>query len=85
MNNRKLLRKALASPNNLRFGDLVGLVEAFGFSLHRVSGSHYLYFHPSIPESINLQNVNGKAKPYQVRQCLKLIERYNLRLDEDLE
>jgi predicted RNA binding protein YcfA (HicA-like mRNA interferase family) len=85
MTNRKLLQKALASPNNLRFGELVGLIEAFGFSLNRVSGSHHIYFHPLVPEMVNLQNVHGKAKPYQVRQCLKLIERYNLRLDEDIE
>jgi len=77
---RKLLQKALQSPRNLRFGDLVTLVEAFGFRLERVTGSHYLYAHPLIPDLLNLQNVKGKAKPYQVSQFIDLIERYNLSL-----
>jgi hypothetical protein len=32
---------------------------------------------------VNLQNVNGKAKPYQVKQLLRLIERYNLQMEEE--
>jgi len=27
---------------------------------------------------INFQEVKGKAKPYQVRQFIKIIEKYNL-------
>jgi len=27
---------------------------------------------------LNFQEVKGKAKPYQVRQFIKIIERYNL-------
>jgi hypothetical protein len=34
-------------------------------------------------ENINLQEVDGKAKPYQIRQFLRLIERYNLRLEDE--
>jgi hypothetical protein len=30
-----------------------------------------------------LQEVRGEAKPYQIRQFLKLAERHNLRLAED--
>jgi len=32
---------------------------------------------------LNLQNVTGKAKPYQVKQFLALIEQYNLSLEEE--
>lgn len=39
-----------------------------------------IYVHPAVPELVNLQNVKGQAKPYQVRQLLRLIERYNLQL-----
>ena len=80
MNPRKLLRKAIASPNNFRFNDLVRLVESPGFKLSRTSGSHHIYLHPDVDEAINLQNVSGKAKPYQVRQVLSLVERYNLQV-----
>ena len=32
---------------------------------------------------VNLQNVGGKAKPYQIRQFLRLVERYNLALRDE--
>jgi predicted RNA binding protein YcfA (HicA-like mRNA interferase family) len=83
MNKRKLLKKLLASPANARFGDVCGLAEAFGFILSRIAGSHHIYVHPEIPELVNLQEVAGKAKPYQARQLLTLVERYNLTLGDD--
>jgi len=82
VNKRKLLRKLLASPNNARFDDVRSLVEAFGFRLVRVSGGHHIFSHPAVPELVNLQEVAGQAKPYQVRQFLRLIERHNLTLDD---
>jgi len=42
-----------------------------------------IYTHPGIPELVNLQSVKGMAKAYQVRQLLRLIERYNLELEPD--
>jgi hypothetical protein len=48
-----------------------------------VSGSHYIYAHPDVRELVNLQNDRGKAKPYQIRQFLKLVEEYNLQLEDD--
>jgi len=38
--------------------------------------------HLAVRELLNLQDVRGEAKPYQVRQLLRLIERYNLHLEE---
>ncbi|PYJ84705.1 MAG: hypothetical protein DME22_11765 [Verrucomicrobia bacterium] len=51
--------------------------------LSRISGSHHIFTHPRIPELVNLQDVRGQAKPYQVRQFMKLVERYNLQLEDD--
>jgi hypothetical protein len=34
-------------------------------------------------ELLNLQAVGGEAKPYQIRQFLRLVERYNLRLEDE--
>jgi predicted RNA binding protein YcfA (HicA-like mRNA interferase family) len=62
MNPRKLLSKALASPGNLRFDEIMLLAGAFGFRLARVSGSHHIFVHPDVPELVNLQAVGGKAK-----------------------
>jgi len=80
MHPQKLLQKALASPANLRFEEVCALARAFGFYQSRVKGSHYIYVHPSVRELVNLQDVRGKAKPYQVRELLELVERYNLSL-----
>ncbi len=82
MKKRKLLEKALSSPGNLRFSDALVLAQAFGFRLARTSGSHHILTHHDIPELLNLQEVGGKAKAYQVRQLLTLVERYNLELEE---
>lgn len=62
---------------------MITLAEAFGFSLKRISGGHHIYSHSRIPELLNLQNVKGKAKPYQVRQFIDLVERYNLTLENE--
>ena len=59
------------------------MVEGFGSRLDRVSGSHHIFIHPAIPELVNLQEVRGEAKPYQIRQFLRLVERYNLRLEDE--
>ena len=83
MNKRKLLQKALAGSKDIRFGDMVKLVEAFGFRLARVSGSHHIFEHSGVGEIVDLQNQKGKAKPYQVRQFLELVEQYNLELGEN--
>jgi predicted RNA binding protein YcfA (HicA-like mRNA interferase family) len=84
MTKRKLLKKILGGPKNVRFGDMVTLVEAFGFRLDRTSGSHHIFEHPEIPEIVNIQNRKGKAKPYQIRQFLELVEQYNLQIGEEV-
>lgn len=83
MKPRQLLQRLLASTQNVSFSDFVTLLSAFGFSLDRVSRSHHIFKHPDIPELINIQKVRGQAKPYQIRQFLKLVERYNLHLEEE--
>ncbi len=79
----KILQKILAGSKNIRFSDMIELVEGFGFRLSRTDGSHHIFAHHDIPELVNLQEVKGQAKPYQMRQFLKLIERHSLRLEED--
>ncbi|MCC6126339.1 MAG: type II toxin-antitoxin system HicA family toxin [Pirellulales bacterium] len=84
MNRNKLLKKLSAGNlSNVTFNDLVNLAKGFDFQLDRISGSHHIITHSAIPELLNLQEVNGKAKPYQIRQFLRLIERHNLRLESD--
>jgi len=79
---RKILEKVLAGSKNIAFSDFILLMEGFGFHLVRVNGSHHIVSHPRIKELVNLQNVKGQVKPYQVKQFMELVERYNLRLEE---
>jgi len=80
---RKILQRILAGSKNIRFSDMINLVEGFWFRLSRAEGSHHIFIHPDIPELVNLQEVKGQAKPYQMRQFLKMVERYSLKLEED--
>jgi hypothetical protein len=61
---------------------MVSLVEGYGFQEKRIKGSHHIFIHPAVRELVNLQDVDGKAKPYQIRQFLTLVERYNLQLKD---
>ncbi len=83
MNKRKLLTRIANSPKSARFDEIVTLLIAFGFHLSRVKGSHHIFVHPEISELVNLQEVHGEAKAYQVRQFLKIVERHNLTLEEE--
>jgi predicted RNA binding protein YcfA (HicA-like mRNA interferase family) len=78
---RRLLQKLLSGSKNIRFAEAVACAEAFGFRLSQVHGNHHIYVHANVPEILNLQNVKGQAKPYQIKQLLRLIERYNLALE----
>ena len=83
MNRRRLLLRILNGSRNVAFSDFINLIEGFGFRLSRVRGSHHIYVHPHVSELVNLQEVSGQVKPYQVRQMLKLVERYHLQLTDD--
>lgn len=83
MNKKKLLAKVSGGSKNIPFGEMVALIEAFGFRLSRINGSHHIFTHSQVRELINVQEVDGKAKPYQIRQFLQLVELYNLKLGEE--
>ena len=82
---RKRLLKRISEGQlkNIAFGDMINMVEGFGFRLDRVSESHHIFVHEAIPELVNLQEVKGEAKPYQIRQFLRLVEHYNLKLEDE--
>ncbi len=79
----KIFSKICNNPNGIRFSDLVGLANRFGFFLDREpGGSHKIFLHrDSSVGVLNLQpDKNGYAKPYQVRQLISKIRDNNLRL-----
>ncbi|MBI2936046.1 MAG: type II toxin-antitoxin system HicA family toxin [Chloroflexi bacterium] len=83
MNRRRLLRRLTRGEvHNVAFPDLVDLVEGFGFKLDRTRGSHHIFVHPDVPEPLNLQPDGRDAKAYQIRQFLRLVEVYELHLED---
>lgn len=59
-----LKRLARGDLANVTFRDMQKLVEAFGFRLVRVSGSHHLDARPDVREVLNLQEEGrGEALP----------------------
>ena len=72
----KDLEKMRRSPKNIRFLDLCGICDHY-FGQPRQSGSsHVVYRTPWAGDPrVNIQNDSGMAKPYQVKQVFKAIER----------
>lgn len=79
---KKLYQKAINSPANLSFKELCSLAEYAGFEFRNQAGSHKIYKHPVINEMINIQPEGNKAKPYQVKQLLEIIDKHGLDIGE---
>ena len=77
---RKLFDKIVGggSDANIPFEQTRTLLKHLGFD-ERVSGSHHVFTKGRIEEIINLQDVRGWCKPYQVRQVRAVLAKYNLR------
>ena len=78
MNRKEIYQKLKRNPKNVRFEELCRAVELFGFEFRGGSGSHRVFVRVGVREILNFQEVKGKAKPYQVRQFIRIIENYNL-------
>jgi len=75
----KLWEQVQGHPHNVRFSDFCRLVEWFGFLRKGGKGSHQTYFHPGSREILDLQPLQGEAKPYQIKQFLRLVDLYKLK------
>jgi hypothetical protein len=78
-NKKKLLEKARNNPKNLRFEEFCNLIEQYELINRGGSGSHVVYKRICNPNfSIPIQNKDGKAIPYQIKQFIGLLEKHNL-------
>lgn len=85
-NCKKLLKKCLASPNNISFPQLISLAQCWGFEPDRTRGSHRVFKHVTMRTVLTFQErTNGGAKPYQVRQLLAHIELIEKAIDMEQE
>ena len=76
-------RLSAGDTRNVGFTEFCRLVEAFGFTLRRVSGSHYIYSHPQVSRPLSLQPRQREAKPYQIAQVLEIVEEFELKMDAE--
>jgi len=77
---RKLYDKIVGgrSDANIPFEQTVNMLKTLGFD-ERISGSHHIFTREGIEEIIDIQDVGGECKPYQVRQMRIVLKKYNLR------
>jgi len=78
MGKRQLIKELKRNQKNVRFSKLCKIAEAFDFRFRGGKGSHRIYVREGVEGMLNSKNVGGKAKPYQVKQRIKIIEKYNL-------
>ena len=82
MNKHEMYLHLSKNPKNIRFELLCTTAEKFGFVNRGGKGSHRIFIRDNVNELLNFQNVDGKAKAYQVRQFCKILEKYSLQGDE---
>ena len=71
----RIVRSMRVSQSDVKFVDLLRVCVHF-FGEPRVSGSHCVFKTPWLGDPrINIQNKDGKAKPYQVKQVLAAVDK----------
>jgi predicted RNA binding protein YcfA (HicA-like mRNA interferase family) len=78
----KLFARLVASPQSMRFRDFQRVLEAFGFTLDRINGSHHQYKHPRATRPLSIQPKGNMAKPYQIDQFLDIVEEFGLQIED---
>ena len=72
----EILRRLRSNPKGVRFADLAGICDRFFGEPRQQGTSHRVYRMPWPGDPrVNIQNDRGMAKPYQVRQVIRAIER----------
>jgi hypothetical protein len=75
-----ILTKMRRNPKAIRFADLCKVCEHYFGKARKSGSSHRVFKTPWAGDPrVNIQNANGKAKPYHVRQVLLAIERLESR------
>jgi hypothetical protein len=70
------------NPKGVRYGDLCRVCDFYFGAARQASGSHRVYKTPWPGDPrVNIQDDNGMAKVYQVRQVLKAIGRLEVKDD----
>ena len=72
----EILKALRNNPKGVRFVDLVKVCDEYFGKPRQKGTSHRIYRTPWPGDPrVNIQNIRGMAKPYQVRQVIKAIEK----------
>ena len=72
----EILEAIRNNPKGIRFADLAKVCDAYFGEPRQKSTSHQVYKTPWLGDPrVNIQNAKSMAKPYQVRQVIKAIEK----------
>ena len=72
----KLLAAIRNNPKDVRFVDACKAAEAVDFARAGGKGSHTIYARAGEPTILNFQNRNGRIPPYQARQLIEMLNKY---------
>jgi len=72
----KLLASIRANPKDVRFDDACKVANALGFTGKGGKGSHNSFSRAGEPIGLNFQSCSGKIPPYQARQLIDMIDKY---------
>jgi predicted RNA binding protein YcfA (HicA-like mRNA interferase family) len=67
----------------ISFREFEALLEAFGFRVARISGSHRIYRNERLRRSLSVQPDGKDAKAYQVRMLLAIIDEFGLGMKDE--
>lgn len=72
----KLLAAIRNNPKGVRFADACKAAELIGFIRAGGRGSHTVYARKGEPVILNFQNRGGGLPPYQARQLIEMMDKY---------
>ena len=77
MGSRENLLNAIRNnPKDVRFKDACKVARWLGFASASVRGSHHAFARHGEPSQLNFQNRDGKIPPYQAKQLIAMIDKY---------
>jgi hypothetical protein len=72
----KLIEAIRRNPKDVRFDDACTVAELLGFVRRGTKSNHRVYTRTGERTGLNFQDRNGKIKPYQARQLIEMIDKY---------
>jgi hypothetical protein len=74
--NQKLGEAIRNNLKNVRFEEACKMAELLGFRYKGGKGSHQAFYRAHEPRLLNFQNKNGYIAPYQAKQLIEMMDKY---------